>query len=434
MADEGFRFVCTADLHLGRHPSRIPSDVDESSFSTSAVWGRIAQEAIRHDVDAVLIAGDIGDRDNRYFEVFGAFEAGLRDLAEANIPVITVAGNHDAEFLPQIVDDIDSEILHLLGRGGEWGYHCLDGPDGKTARIDGWSFPRQHVTVSPLEDDSIPTTEHDLHLGLVHADLDGSARRYAPVDSASIASAPVDAWILGHIHAPHKAHSGTPIAFYPGSPQPLDPGEPGPHGPWLLSWSPGAGVQIEQLPTASIRFEEVAVDVENIESPADAMPQISDALTTAMTDIADPGDLRLFRPTIRLRGRCAAHAELVGRAPEMASQIVEQEAGIAIRPEQVVVDTKPDLDLETLADASGPIGYLSSVLLSIEAGNGTEATPELLANASDRMRLAQSAGTYAPLKRERGLNDPTDERAIEVIEREARQLLDVLVAQKEGTQ
>lgn len=82
---DGLRLLCTADLHLGRPPSRVPPDTDE--LSVAEVWSRINEQALVRDVDAVLMAGDIVDRANRIHDLpafgmpHGDFEAGAGKYA-----------------------------------------------------------------------------------------------------------------------------------------------------------------------------------------------------------------------------------------------------------------------------------------------------------------------------------------------------------------
>ncbi len=116
--NDGIAILCTGDLHLGRHPSRIPERLDGPAFSPKAVWRETVQQAIDCDVDAVVVTGDVADRENRYFEAYGAFERGAVRLDKAEIPTTTIAGNHDFDVLPRIVRDLDLDNLHLLGENG----------------------------------------------------------------------------------------------------------------------------------------------------------------------------------------------------------------------------------------------------------------------------------------------------------------------------
>jgi len=58
--------LVTGDLHLGRHPGHVPEELDSRKFSPGAVWHRMVDEAIRRRVDAVLVTGDLIDRENLF--------------------------------------------------------------------------------------------------------------------------------------------------------------------------------------------------------------------------------------------------------------------------------------------------------------------------------------------------------------------------------
>lgn len=77
---EEVSILCTSDIHIGRHPTRIPTDLDGPNFSPKAIWQSTVDEAIDRDVDAVVVTGDVVDRENRYFEAYGAFEEGVRGV------------------------------------------------------------------------------------------------------------------------------------------------------------------------------------------------------------------------------------------------------------------------------------------------------------------------------------------------------------------
>src|SRR5690554_6851677 len=154
-----------------------------------------------------------------FFEAFSHLRDGVRRLTEEGVQVVAVAGNHDPEVLARLVQVVPE--VRLLGAGGTWECHDLVGSGGETVRVVGWSFPRRRVDASPLAGSDLATALEAAEeaaagaaagavagaqplatLGLLHADRDVSGSRYAPVTSAQLAAAPVDAWLLGHVHVP----------------------------------------------------------------------------------------------------------------------------------------------------------------------------------------------------------------------------------------
>lgn len=432
MADT-LELLYTGDLHLGRHPSRIPADLDTGSgLSPKDVWRSTTQEAIERDVDAVVIAGDIVDQENRYFEAYGAFEDGVARLDEHGIPTVVVAGNHDYEAMPEMADNLDFETLHFLGRGQTWDRWTLKHNDEPVAHFDGWSFAAEHVYESPLETYDQSTKENVPQIGVLHADLDSRGSRYAPVLSSELQDTPADAWLLGHIHTPGVRIESNPLTLYSGSLQPLDPGEQRTHGPWTVTVSETGGVSAEQLPLASLRYDQVSVDVSEAATPQEATTTISDAIKEHVRSELDLRSLELTLVRVRLTGRTEAHAELLEQHQSMERDLGFREGSVSIRIESIEVDTRPTIDLEDLADGENAAAFLAEFLLELEEGDLEDTYSDVVEDALDAMRQAYSANAYNSLRRETELEDPTEEAAIEHLEREARRLLETLLSQKEG--
>src|SRR6476659_9442001 len=138
------RVLCTGDVHLGRPLSQIPDSSALKGVSSTAAWRAIVKLALEEKVDLLAISGDLVDAANRYYEAIGPVEEGIRQLADAGIPVVAVAGNHDHSALPRIADRLDG-ALTLLGRHEQWERWTLM-RDGRPAlHVDGWSFRQERV-------------------------------------------------------------------------------------------------------------------------------------------------------------------------------------------------------------------------------------------------------------------------------------------------
>lgn len=423
----------TGDLHLGRHPSRIPNDLDTGTeLSPKDVLRSTTQEAIDRDVDAVVIAGDIVDQENSYFEAYGAFEDGVAQLDEHGIPTVVIAGNHDYEALPEMADNLDFETLHFLGRGEEWERWTLERDGEPVAHFDGWSFATEHVYESPLETYDQPATENAPQIGVLHTDLDSRGSRYAPVLSSELRDTAADAWLLGHIHTPGIRIESNPLTLYSGSLQPLDPGEQRAHGPWRVTVSDTGNVNAEQLPLASLRYDQVTVGVSEAATPQEATARISDAIKEHVRSELNMRSLELTLVRVRLTGRTEAHAELLEQHQSMERDLGFREGSVSVRIESIEVDTRPAIDLEELAEGENAAAYLAGFLLELEEGDPEDTYSDVVEDALDAMRQAYSANAYNSLRRETELEDPTEEAAIGHLEREARRLLETLLSQKEG--
>lgn len=432
MGDSVTKLLCTGDLHLGRHPTRIPDRLDGSKHSPRSMWRTVVREAIDRDVDAVVLTGDIADQENRYFEAYGAFEAGVIDLDDAGIPVVTVAGNHDCEFLPRMVEDIGLDNLHLLGAEGEWERWTLTKNGTPSLHFDGWSFPRPHVSTSPLATYDLPDADDAPQVGVLHAELDSPRSRYAPVSSSELRSTPKACWLLGHIHAPGTRIEADPMVLYPGSPQALDPGEQGVHGPWMVTVSPNGTVESEQIPLGTVCYDEVRVEVDEAADLQAVGADVSTAIQQHLEEHLETQHLAAFLPRVRLTGRTSVHAELVDGRRDLEEQLTTRHGSVDVQIESVELATRPDIDLEAAADGEGPVAYLAELLLALEDDESSSRYGDLIDDAHEAMQRTHSADAYNLLRREGEVAEPRRDEAVESVTLEARVLLDTLLQQKEA--
>ena len=441
------KILCLGDLHLGRPPSRLPAAVDPEVASVAAVWRRAVDLALAEEVGLVLLSGDVVDRANRFFEGFGRLEEGTRRLTEAGIEVCAVAGNHDFDVLPRLVEALGGERFHLLGAGGRWQRWSWRGPGGEALlHVDGWSFPARDVREDPVAGyDGAPPEDDAPLLGLVHGDLGQPASTNAPLAKANLERAAPSAWLLGHVHKPELFElTGGRWALYPGSPQPLDPTEQGPHGAWLLELEAGSLGRPRQVPLATVRWEGLEVDLSGVEDGEAAEGRIAGAVREAAGRLSEGGpsapEWLLLRAV--LTGRTGAFREL----PALARRLEEDDplevaAGDGrARLVEVGVAARPAADLTMLAGGDGPPALLAELLLALEpssaepadAGESASASldpaidGDLLARAEARVAEVHGARPYADF--EDGISGAVP--AAGHLAEAARSLLDALLAQK----
>jgi DNA repair protein SbcD/Mre11 len=395
------KFLVTADLHIGRRPTRL-TDEEAGRFSAARMWERIVEQAIQEEVDAVLLAGDVVDHHNRFFEAAGPLERGLKRLASASIPAIAVAGNHDWDVLPRIQQSVGGDALTLLGREGTWEEMVLRRGGTAVARIVGWSFPQERVVTNPLGayerslDDGLPT------IAMLHCDLDQPASVYLPVSRAELKRQPVSFWLLGHIHAPmlDQGQPGPPL-LYPGSPQALDPGESGPHGPWLLEVHSPRKVLAKPIALSPVRYDFCEVDLTGAQTADEFDQRLFQSVRAALRQAVDEctGLARLVL-RIRLVGevpREGSVAEWRGRLNQLELPLGDATASV----DAVIDDTRPEIDLESRSRRRDLTGILARLLLELEStatGTSDPAVQKLLARVQVSVQQAWQAPTYTLLQ------------------------------------
>ncbi len=388
--------LCVGDIHLGREPGRVPGDLlDASGFgraelSAAEAWRRTVREATTRDVAAVLLAGDVVDSDDGYLSAYAPLAEGVRDLLRAGIAVIAVAGNHDTEVLPRLAAEIDG--LRLLGAKGRWDSELVRANGAPIARVVGWSFPKRQVHQDPTEtmppdfaagrfDDGadVPT------IGLVHGDLDATGGHYAPLSRTRLEATGYAAWLLGHVHRPDDLSGARPLGYL-GCLSGNDPGEAGPRGPWVARVAPD-GVELERLPLAPMRWEEMRVDLDGARTVEDAERALVHALQALdAARVAEGCAARVVGVRPVFVGRTGLSAR---RRAEVARKAREQhypgaDGATYFFDRKLRDEAKPLVDLDALREGTDPPAVLAQLLADL--GDDAASCRALVERARARMQ------------------------------------------------
>ena len=424
--------LATADLHLGKQSSNVSKELPESSATYTL--NRMFEYAIDEDIDALLLAGDVVDRDNRYFEAIGPVQKAFERLGEAGIPVVMVSGNHDYDVLPDIVQNQSYPHVHLLGEKGRWEAKTVDTKAGKL-QVVGWSFPNQYVTEDPLLQFSVNSLKLDPNLpsvGLLHGDLYDRKSQYAPLNLSDFPADGPHVWVIGHIHKPDVIRSQEPKVFYPGSPQALSAKEPGVHGPTLLSFD-GSALQSEQIPLSPVRYELIRLDVNGIENESDFRTHLTQQMREfVQTHIGELEHVSHVVCDIELTGKHHSLNELDNWS-HLADQLEQQpDSDTLITVRKVVNLAQPVVgNLEELAQQPTPPGMLAKLILDLESGQTSGLSESIVAKHKKELSRANRSATYRPLSRFDNQVPDTDDASKEILLRESRQLLSELLSQQE---
>jgi len=383
------KLLLSADLHLGKQSSKV---TDRSQHSTIECWRRLVTLAVTQSVDAVLLAGDVVDRRNKRFESFGPLSNGVSRLAQAGIKTIAVSGNHDYDVLPQLVDLIADDHFFLLGRNGTWESEVFTFGDEKL-QIDGWSFPSHRVSANPLDSYSPVTQDVDLHLGMVHGDLDVTDSKYAPLTLDSLVTSAPAGWLLGHIHKPELKNPENPWVLYPGSPQAMDPGESDVHGAWLLDTK--IAQVPEMLPLSSVAYHPVRIDVSTCEDDEFIEGFVIQEIRERSSRFIDlSGDsLNVLSLRLTLEGNCSNPVQVKKDLTELG-KFQENIDGVDVGINKVIPDVRKNLTLEMLKGQKNALVTALSLLQELDTGDYSPATEELLRNYNSRCeKLSRSYPT-----------------------------------------
>ena len=105
------KIIHTADWHIGRV-------LHSESFleSQSYVLDQILAYIEEHQVDGLLVAGDIYDRSIPPAEAISLLNGFINRLSDMNVPIIMISGNHDsAQRLSFASQQLQDSGVHILG-------------------------------------------------------------------------------------------------------------------------------------------------------------------------------------------------------------------------------------------------------------------------------------------------------------------------------
>ncbi len=310
-------FIHTADLHLGAPFKGLRAVsaqwADTMLAAIPAAFNRVIDVAVDHQVDFVVIAGDVFDDTRPSYSDFSLFVSGMERLNEAGIPVYFINGNHD----PYTSWNNDFAVLppntHLLGvKGPE--FACFERDGQPLALIGGRSYFNQAWPTGVDVSEGISRETAVSHLGVrapfmigvLHTGLDIDPTR-SPVRPADLMARDVDYWACGHIHQPRllPSESNPKIAFA-GSPQGRGTWETGRHGIWEVTLTEGVPTKTQFISTAQVEWQRLWLDISLCGTVADVQREIASAQFSA--NAASSCQRMVFR--IILKGRSALHSIL----------------------------------------------------------------------------------------------------------------------------
>ncbi len=259
------RFVHVADVHLDT-PFTGRSDAVRRRLRDASreAFRRAVDLAIREEVHALLIAGDLFDGDRLSFttERFLLEQAGR--LADHGITVVYATGNHDpgsSDTGPRLLDWPSN--VHVVGDATPSKVLVTT----RSGEAVGYVNAIGHAGPSESDDLSraLPRPAADLpEVGLLHTQVHSSVgsadhHPYAPSELTYLLRAGYDYWALGHVHLRQELADDPPI-WYAGSLQGRTHAERGERGALLVDLTDRSGPTVAFRPLAPVRWETVTVD------------------------------------------------------------------------------------------------------------------------------------------------------------------------------
>jgi len=330
------RFLHAADIHLDSPllglAGRAGVRADELVGATRRALVRLVDAALAEPVAFLIIAGDLYDGDWRDF-MTGLFFAGqMARLERANIPVIILRGNHDAESLMTRQLSLPGNVQVFSSRKAE----TIRLDDLRVA-LHGRSFPSRHVTENIARSYPPPVAGY-LNIGVLHTALEGKPPHapYAPCSINDLMGKGYDYWALGHVHE-RAVLAQDPWIIFPGNLQGRHANETGPKGATLVSVEEGRIAKVEALALDQVRWARLAVDAGDCADEA----ALGNRLVTAFADAGTEAEGRTLAVRLRISGRTPLHRWLKSDTERLAAEVelAASRAGGDIWIERIVIET-----------------------------------------------------------------------------------------------
>lgn len=378
---EALRFIHCADLHLDS-PLKGLAKHDDARASwiqtaTRRAFKRLVNMAIDNDVGFIVISGDLYDGQWQGMDTGYFMRGQLQRLAEKEIPVYAIAGNHDA--------------LSIISRSFEWpaGTHHF-GEDAATivvpnlpVAIHGRSFAERYQGKDFIE--SYPAARPGVYnVGLLHTSLTGNTAHteYAPCTPAQLRSRNYEYWALGHVHLRQVVQSQPHIVF-PGNIQGRGIDETGTKGCYVVTVDDTFHSEAHFVPLDDVRWECVSAQV-----AADGKGGIDAAIGVAVDAIqaALPQDDALLACRVTLTGSTPLHRRLLGRRGSIREDIagaIDGQIGSRVWLEKIVIAT---LDPDDTPRRPPDIPRRAIEFIDQEFQNLVDTSPEDLIAADNDLR------------------------------------------------
>ena len=349
------RFIHTADLHIDsplRGLSRYEgAPLERLRGATRRALERLVDLAIDEEIDFLLIAGDLYDRDWQDFHTGLFVREQMVRLGRASIPVFIVQGNHDARGVITRQVPWPDNVKVFSSRTAETAHlHALG------VAIHGHSFPDREVPedLVPGYPAAVPGC---FNIGLLHTSLTGidGHDSYAPTSLPVMKSRGYDYWALGHVHA-RQVVCEVPRVVFPGNLQGRHARETGVKGCELVTVE-GATLNARFMPLDVVRWHQIRIDVQLAQTLDDLTRQVTLALQSA---VAEAGEV-LHAVRLVLTGESHLHAVEACQPGTLAAAVraaAQDVSGAEIWIEQVKLDLRSPVDRTGLGQGSDALGEL----------------------------------------------------------------------------
>ncbi|MDF2503015.1 MAG: repair exonuclease [Clostridium sp.] len=261
------KFIHSADIHLGSMLNVYDENLKEySDVFRNAVYDafkKIIDYAIDIKVKFLIISGDLYDRDGKSIKANSFFNLQCRRLLNENINVYIAAGNHDPFVGKREIFNLPENVFICSSEECSE-FEVKDEYSNIIARVYGNSY-RGKSDSRKLYNSYNSVDDNVFNVAILHTELNPNNFNYVPCTLENLKSKKkMCYWALGHIHKCRILNDMQPVVAYSGMPQGRDIGEEGIGGCLLVEVNEVNKPSIEFLPTSSVVWKRVEVDINEV--------------------------------------------------------------------------------------------------------------------------------------------------------------------------
>lgn len=338
-----------ADVHLGARHTDMGAAAAKQRERQLAAFNQAIGLALKEQVDAVLICGDLFDSNAQPRRSVERAISELKRLTDVGIRVVIIPGTHDTYDGRSIYRAFDLPRLAGLPRGSDLlTVLTPEQPELVIRDLDmvvyGRVFATKSAPRSPLEGFSAKADDRaSWKVGMIHGSrqIPGKVERDDVLfTDAEIAASGLDYLALGHWHSFSSGRCGETTWAYAGAPEPVAVDQDGAGNVCLVRLEDGiagsSSVRVQKMRVGRTVFRAESVDAAAIERQED--------LVARLTDLAD-ADLVL---QVTIDGIAPDTLEL--DADELERTLAPSFLHVRVRDRSVTpLSVGPDLPEDTVA-------------------------------------------------------------------------------------
>ena len=412
-----FKFIHAADIHLDSPMLNLDqydgAPSGDLRVATREAFDNLIQIAIEQEVDFLLIAGDLYDKDSPDFNSPRHVLEKFGELDEQKIRVFIIQGNHDAE----------SQTRKSFGAlKFPKNVHVFSTRKPETVSLDeidvaihGQGFATRAVEEDLSSKYPAPVAGQ-FNIGVLHTNVGGlqTHDNYAPSNLENLRSHGYEYWALGHIHKRNELSGGMYQQIrYAGNTQGRHIGESGPKGCLLVTVDDSRRISVKFHATDVWRWWECMVDASNCTSAEEVLVDSIRSIQNALNE----ADGRSLAVRVRVTGASQANHDLRGHAEYWRDKLCRMcvdEFDEQVWLEKLKITTRSPVatDLEDREEVNGEL---------VGAIRDATVSPDLIEDL--RRDLKKMLDLVPKDPRLQGLFDLDDEDEVAVMIDDAKQLL-----------